>query len=493
MVNPLFQEQHRIQKCLYEQFHRDGKRRCEETRKDDIPTVQDIGQIIEQLKMYIHDDCTSDEIKKQFDKEQNPKNHFFQTTMYSVMLTIIQSGRLDIVKLCIEKHGFDLFYSSVPYGKVSSPGFAAYAARHLHILQYFDTKGVDLLANDCIALCWASCKGQLDVLEYLIARGANVGISDHYPIRHCFAPYNCCRSSDHLYETWEQIQERYCFETKVKIANCLYQHGADVRANFNEGLRNAVSDECLKSVKWFVEHGAKVNTCSLLDDRPGHPLRLAVRRGLLDMVQYLVEEANAILVPDLLREAVHYTPRYRYVGGEESIQKTRLELVRFLATHYKSQKNTALTFVHEEKDLAIRAACTFGDLALVSFLVEECGANIHVKHNRPLRNAIVKQHWHVVEYLLLRCGVHPKVVYSLVKHRPVFRNFLLRREYSIVLHTCTVLESLLQLGKEKGEEEGDEKEEKKKKQIVTFESAFVYLVLYKIVGPATLVLLTKEC
>ena len=62
--------------------------------------------------------------------------------------------------------------------------FTACELRHLDVVKYLVEKGADIHAANDYALRYASFNGHLDVVKYLVEKGANIHAVDDYALRY---------------------------------------------------------------------------------------------------------------------------------------------------------------------------------------------------------------------------------------------------------------------------------------------------------------------
>ena len=128
-------------------------------------------------------------------------------------------------------------------------------------VEYFLTdKGADI--DD--ALRWSSQKGHLEVVKYLVSKGADIHADNDFALR--FAGYN----------------------GYLEVVKYLVFKGANIHANNNAALRIASEAGHLEVVKYLTENGANIRA----DD--DYALKWASRNGHLEVVKYLVEKGADI-------------------------------------------------------------------------------------------------------------------------------------------------------------------------------------------------------
>jgi ankyrin repeat protein len=95
---------------------------------------------------------------------------------------------------------------------------------------------VDVTTDDNYAVKWASLYGYLDVVEYLVSKGADVSADDNFALK------------------WAS---RFGY---LDIVKYLVEHGADVTAEDNYALKWAAEYEYLEVVKYLLSQGASLES-----------------------------------------------------------------------------------------------------------------------------------------------------------------------------------------------------------------------------------------
>jgi len=113
--------------------------------------------------------------------------------------------------------------------------------------------------NNDSALRWAAFDGDLDVVKYLIDKGADIHANDDNALKQA-------ASRGHL-----------------EVVKYLVEKGANIHADNNDSLRWAASNGHLEVVKYLVEQGADIHA------ENEKALRWAVRNGHLEVIKYLIE------------------------------------------------------------------------------------------------------------------------------------------------------------------------------------------------------------
>ncbi|AGF85729.1 repeat protein [Moumouvirus goulette] len=188
--------------------------------------------------------------------------------------------------------------------------------RDVETWKYMISVGVDIYADD-YAFRWASKKGYLEVVQYLVECGANIHALDDLALREA-------SENGHL-----------------KVVKYLVKRGVNIHADNDNALRQACEVGHLKIVKYLVESGANIHA---LDDLA---LREASENGHLKVVKYLVERGANIHAAD------DYALRWASKEGH-------LEVVKYLV---KCGAN-----IHASDDEALRWASNNGHLEVVNYL-----------------------------------------------------------------------------------------------------------------------------
>lgn len=173
--------------------------------------------------------------------------------LHSAILTAVTRGQLAIAKYLIAKYErlFDIhlsleaiFEHAVHYG-------------HMELVKCLSVK-LDITFNDNKALKLASQGGYLDIVKYLVKKGADVTAEDNYSLELSI-------QGDH-----------------IDVVKYLVEQGADVAAKGSSFLQVAALEGHSDIVKYLIAKGADP---SAIDN---FTLRMINKLGFLDLVKYFI-------------------------------------------------------------------------------------------------------------------------------------------------------------------------------------------------------------
>ncbi|MDR3131797.1 MAG: ankyrin repeat domain-containing protein [Rickettsiales bacterium] len=215
----------------------------------------------------------------------------------------------------------------------------------------------------------AAARGKLNVVRYLVGKGANI----HAEI----GGYTPLHFAAHL--GW------------LKIVRYLIGKGANVNAkNICGGtaLHGAAYRGELNVVKYLVNEGADVNASSTEPNLNGTPLHCSVHSGRSSIVRYLLDRGADICAEDEEGK----TPLYRAAGGRSlDIVKCLVEAGSDICTKIKSGDM-----------IPLYAAAKCGSVSIMKYFIGG-GINVNIKDkygNTPLHIAAGNGNFSVVRYLV---------------------------------------------------------------------------------------------
>jgi ankyrin repeat protein len=273
-------------------------------------------------------------------------------------------GRLDIVKLAIEVYNINIRRED------NYALCIAVENNHLEVIEYLIEKGADIHSNDNHILRHAAKAGYLDIVKFAIGKG---GISQ--------------ADIDRALCTAIQYNHIAIVEYLVETAS------ANIHANNESPLIIAAQYRQFDMVEYFVKKSANINSSAL---------EAAITTGRLDIVKLLVKNYSADIHDDneILRIAIKY--EYMkilgyllelgfeiYLALHISAEYGKLDIIKLLVENYGAD-------IHD--DSIICYAIEGGYMSILEYLVEN---GVHVRNNKgALRYAIECKHLDIVKYLL---------------------------------------------------------------------------------------------
>ena len=189
----------------------------------------------------------------------------------------------------------------------------------------------------------------------------------------CFQTCGLCVKLGKQFETDQTLSIDYSYELAMKTKEIEQMRNELRNSNrsivkpddFEPDIIKATIDGKLQSVQFIVKSLQKSNEIERNDLHGRKPLHIACLNGKLDIVQFLISQANAN-INSLTRDGYN----------------------------------------------ALHCACKGGDLEIVQYLIRVCGANKEEKtqdyyQNTPLHIACKNGHLPIVQYLIEREGANP--------------------------------------------------------------------------------------
>ena len=301
-------------------------------------------------------------------------------------------GKLELMKHLIEE---EQLYPTVPGPKKATPLIVAAGSGNLSIVKYLiEEQHIDPSADrdedGYLAIHRACQKSKLSVVKYLFEKTKEVCMMNTTDI------FSDCTEEDtallHIAALSGNIDTVKYFTEECKCDTNL----------LNEAGRTALFHACqsgnLEVVTYFVEMGHC--QCSITDSSLNTPLHLAAQHGSLSVVQYLLKErtCNANL-----KNGKRNTPLL------EASYAGQLNTVKYLLENgYNCNPKASGSNGYN----CLHAACSFGHVDMVQYLIEECkmdpsASTRKEKRTNSLHIASRCGHDLVVNYLIYKRKMDP--------------------------------------------------------------------------------------
>ncbi len=205
--------------------------------------------------------------------------------------------------------------------------------------------------NDGLIL--ACEKGNLNIVKFLLQRGADIHADNYYDARERYIRTGDYSDIDNLLFISEIVNSKHLGDMPLikavknnhyYLVDFLLQNGADIHAQDNLALIKAIHENNLQMIKLLFSHGINIGD-NLVD-----PLNVAIlTESVLPIIEFLVEN-----------------------GAD----------------------------LHYENDIILDSALLMGDLRVIDYLVRK-GANVNFQGNeRILESLIGKEKREIIKYLL---------------------------------------------------------------------------------------------
>ncbi|KAL3071451.1 hypothetical protein niasHS_016735 [Heterodera schachtii] len=148
------------------------------------------------------------------------------------------------------------------------------------------------------------------------------------------------------------------------------------------------SDDGFELCKLLLDNGANANQTDGIDHGIT-PLHIACGQGALKNVKFFVEQCGG---------DIEFANSYGYSAIFYAVMEEQFDVVQYLVS-----KGTRIDQINHKGRSPLIAACLFGHLQIVKFLVENGGADIEIVASDGLtavRAAIIKNRFEILEYLL---------------------------------------------------------------------------------------------
>ncbi len=213
-------------------------------------------------------------------------------------------------------------------------------AGNLEVVKLFVQAGMDVnnsrqADTGFAALHYAALYGHLEVVKYLVGRGASLTLNS-----------NSGDTPLHYAATGHLAVVKYLVEKGARASGPTNNRG-------ETPLYNAVRNGHLAVVKYLVEKGTNVTTANIYDNSPLH---YAAQNGYLAVVKYLVEKGASFTLTNNRGE----TPLH------DAVSHGHLAVVKYLV-----EKGASLTATDRHGYTPLHDAARSGRLLVVKYLVEK--------------------------------------------------------------------------------------------------------------------------
>ena len=199
------------------------------------------------------------------------------------------NGDLAKIKQLVEQQGVDV---NAQYSSTGGTALMYASLRgHLEIVKYLISKGADVNAkNDdgWTALMYASLRGHLEIVKYLISKGADINAKNDNGLTALMAASGDKGKLEII---------KALVEGKGGLLS-VFSKGADVNAQDDNGetaLMRACANGKLEIVKYLISKGADVNAKITVAQHKGLTALIGDSfRGYLEVVKYLVSKGADI-------------------------------------------------------------------------------------------------------------------------------------------------------------------------------------------------------
>jgi ankyrin repeat protein len=268
---------------------------------------------------------------------------------------------------------------------------------HLACLKYIlDFCGVSSKTDICEEILYHACAhGHLDIVEYILSRGANIHnivrspiqiacVNGHLDVVRLLYTRGCnVRQRDDL------VLQLACENGHEEVARYLQSLGADVRANNEAPIKMACLSGHLSVVKFLHSHGADIRTegdhCFIAACVNGH---LAVAKYLHSHGVDVCVQRDTAIISASQHGHLEVVKFLHLAGADIHVDKdtplglaaacNHLDVVEYLYTHGSD--------ISADGNYAIKMACSQGRVQIVQFLYDK-GADIHVIDDKILKSA----------------------------------------------------------------------------------------------------------
>ena len=186
----------------------------------------------------------------------------------SNILVASAKGDLASVQYSIEALHTPIEFTDPEYHR--TPLYRAAGFGHLNVVEYLVKKGANIecvTIEDVTPLYIAAQQGYLEIVQFLVENGANIEAQQKDSARPLYVA---------------------CHNGHIEIVEYLINKGADIEATENEGatpLHAAAEEGHLNIVQLLFQHGAKINSRDIYGYTP---LNIAFKNGHTEVCDFLI-------------------------------------------------------------------------------------------------------------------------------------------------------------------------------------------------------------
>jgi hypothetical protein len=149
----------------------------------------------------------------------------------------------------------------------------------------------DVYSHIQLALRFSIEYGHLNIIKYLVKRGANIRANDNYVLRRCIRN-RYLSILDYMIESGADINSALHISVEIGYLDVIKHlvetyNAADIHANGNAALHSAVVHKRLDIIQYLVEKSTNTRAYYTA-------LRIAANHGQLSIVKYLVKKLNLL-------------------------------------------------------------------------------------------------------------------------------------------------------------------------------------------------------
>jgi ankyrin repeat protein len=202
--------------------------------------------------------------------------HFFVTKDKEIILFLIQndmitkSMSLDLFQFIVHNKFWDMFFD-LDYNKLNINADNDLALRksseygNIDVVKFLVGKGANIRTCEDYALRYSSQYGHIEVVKFLVEKGSDIHMCDDYALRYS-SQYGHIEVVKFLIGKGANIHasDDYAFKLSSRVGNIeivkfLFENGANIHAGNNFAIRYSSCYGHIEVVKFLVQNGANVH------------------------------------------------------------------------------------------------------------------------------------------------------------------------------------------------------------------------------------------